>query len=1114
MGSSLNKRRKDSTLVQIRDPKEINIHLNFIGEGQIQMLKEKFDKYGKNGLTLKDFKKTMPYITTLPSRVIENAFLKFINPNTQKITLEAYCSSVSKYMLGSRENKCDFLYQIFNTSNNGQLNRTEAQLLDSHLNRVSSYIEGRQKLLSLLNGAEFISYHDFISWAYENIHIHKALQPFEIIPSPNSEKDIYMKSMENFKNSGFKNNEFYYLISASWFKAWSSYVALETSILSSNIISYKPRGRPHAISNSDLLDQNTEKLRPNLKCPEDFLVFPKNIWQEFFKWYGGGPKILRQAIKINEIIDIELYPPLFKIYYQKTINSAISEKPIQTFISITENVQSILEAVKSKIFEDEDLGVFIKNNATFRFFDKNTKISDLELKDINLCVVIFMINSNGREIYIEINEDDLDFTEGDNVEYKSMGQWILARVKKVNSENFVLENRGKNIINVSKSEIGRLRRPKLEMLVNKKDYLFCGIRNIKGSCAINAVLQVLFYTPLINEFFSNENFCKTAQELKYYHKEIFEFGKMFNDLKDTNKTLIDPSNFIIAFGQVNGNQSLNDAHEFLQNFLNNLHQAFYIPNEPQYEFLREVNCQNLEEETKAKTQWEKYLESEGSIITKVFGLQKKTSKVCLNCNNYRSTFEVSNDVSIQIPSSQNSIISLIIVTRNCLYLKKLTIEFYEQMTLEKFIIQVDDKSPVRYTNLIFAYVNKSMCGNCFLPTGIEDLRQNNGSELYGFEIITSINDGENIGTFIAKHRMHLNWRNNLQINELVDYYYNGRWEFAHIKRLSNANVDIVIHVNESKEEFVAKNDANLEFYRNKTVSANEILVIPIIQYQNNNEGITPFSTPCMLSIGCWYTWYDLRNELKRICQQFCDKNVKVESITNFYLCNIENGICQVCRSNHRECEIPDNFETLERLANTYKNLRIKIVWKNTSFYENMKTETLLQDETYSLQDCLLEYIQEVQREMDCHICFKPRHLIKSGLWEVPEILTIHLNRSAKNFSGQIIRTNAFVKFPLTNFDIRNMMTKVIDIGQTVNDIKSNYLYDLYAIIDYRKGNTSGHYTAYCKTQNSEWLHFDDDKVNIINKDYEEEIVTSRAYILFYKRQKFKSANIVRQKQGK
>ncbi|OMJ72162.1 hypothetical protein SteCoe_29453 [Stentor coeruleus] len=407
-----------------------------------------------------------------------------------------------------------------------------------------------------------------------------------------------------------------------------------------------------------------------------------------------------------------------------------------------------------------------------------------------------------------------------------------------------------------------------------------------------------------------------------------------------------------------------------------------------------------------------------------------------------------------------------------------------------------------------------MCGNCFLPTKIEDLRQNNDSELYGFEIITSINDSENIGTFIAKHRMHLNWRNNLQINELVDYYYNGKWEFPHIKRLNNTNADIVIHVNESKEECVAKNDTNLEFYRNKTVSANEILVIPIIQYQNNNEEITPFSIPCMLSIGCWYTWYDLRNELKRICRQFCDKNVKVESITNFYLCNIENGICQVCRSNHRECEIPDNFENLEKLANTYKNLRIKIVWKNTSFYENMKTETLLQDETYSLQDCLSEFIQEVPIEMDCYICSDSHHLIKSGLWEVPEILTIHLNRSAKNFSGQTIRTNTFVKFPLTNFDIGSMMTRVIVTGQTVDDTKSNYLYDLYAVIDYRMGNKSGHYTAYCKTQNNEWLHFDDDKVNLINKDYEEEIVTSRAYILFYKRQKFRSANIIRQKQGK
>ncbi|OMJ89579.1 hypothetical protein SteCoe_8287 [Stentor coeruleus] len=1089
--------------------------LNSFGEGQIRMLRENFDKYEKNGLDLKGFKKIMPYIARLPPKVIENAFEKFAYSPTKKITWESYCSAVSKYTLDSRDNKCQLLYEIFNISKNGKLNRTEAKMLETHLINISSYINNKASLISLFGKSETISFIDFRTWAYSSIDLHKALQPFEVIPSPNSEKEVFLKIMQDFQISGLKNNESYYLISATWFEEWSRYVVLEINLPSSNLVSYKPGRRPDIISNFDLLDrENIDKLKPNLNDPESFIILPKNMWHEFVKWYDGGPKIIRKTIKIDDVVKLELYPPFFKIFYQKTLKSTISEKPLQTFISITENVQSILYAVKSNIFDDEDLGVYIKTDDVFKLVDKNTEIRNLELKEVNICAVVFMSNSEGREIFIEINEDDLDFAEGDNVEYKNMGQWVLGKVKRVNDENFILESRDRNIINVSRSEIGRLRKPKLELLVNKKDYLFCGIKNVAKSCSISTVLQVLFYTPLINDYFSNEKFIKNFQGLKYYSQEIMEFGKMFNDLKDIRKTVIDPSNFIRAFKGANieyAGQNPCDAFEFLQSFLGNLHNAL-IDSKFGHSFPHQITFETQEEEINTNSQWQEYIGQGGSIISTVFGLQKKTSYICMECKKYKSDFEVSNYISVSIPSSKMSKIYLTIITRNCLYLKRLIITVHQNMTLEDFIIQVDNKSSIRYKNLIFSHVANSNCENCFIPTSIQELLPNKNFQLYGYEIITLIKDAENIGTFIAKHKMNLNWRNNLQINELVDYYYKGRWEFAHIKRLRGMQVDIVVHVKENNEECVGKNSSNLEFYRTKTVSANKILVIPITHFKKNNQEITSFGTPCILSIGCWCTWYDLNNEIKRICWQFCDKSIKVESLGFFYLNNKVNRKCEVCKLDCNGCEIPDNFETLECLAENYNNLCIRIIWKNSNTYKPLGTEILSGDEISSLEDCLSGYTQASLVEMNCSCCFNPFLNSYSELMEIPEILIFHLNRIEYNPSGAFTRINTLVRFPLKNFDIRRMMiNKITNANRNSNNSRRNYLYDLYACIDHRGNVSSGHYTAYCKTQNGEWLHFDDEKVSLINKDFEEEIVTSRAYILFYKRQKFRSANIVRKK---
>ncbi len=67
------------------------------------------------------------------------------------------------------------------------------------------------------------------------------------------------------------------------------------------------------------------------------------------------------------------------------------------------------------------------------------------------------------------------------------------------------------------------------------------------------------------------------------------------------------------------------------------------------------------------------------------------------------------------------------------------------------------------------------------------------------------------------------------------------------------------------------------------------------------------------------------------------------------------------------------------------------------------------------------------------------------------------------------------------------------------------LYDLYAVSNHMGGMSGGHYTAYGKNfKNGKWYHFDDALVEEVK---EKDVVTGKAYVLFYKRRNAPVLNI-------
>jgi len=180
-----------------------------------------------------------------------------------------------------------------------------------------------------------------------------------------------------------------------------------------------------------------------------------------------------------------------------------------------------------------------------------------------------------------------------------------------------------------------------------------------------------------------------------------------------------------------------------------------------------------------------------------------------------------------------------------------------------------------------------------------------------------------------------------------------------------------------------------------------------------------------------------------------------------------------------------------------------------------------------LSSCINKFTEEEQLEEQntwyCPRCKDHVRAYKSiGLWTLPDVLILHLKRfrfgnddggfgssfnmmTPSYFSShsymQRDKIDTLVDFPVEGLD---MSPYVMDDGRKANEHQEkSCLYDLIAISEHSGGLGGGHYTAAAKScSNQKWYSFNDSYVSSTSP---EDHVSSRAYVLFYKRRSSKSA---------
>ena len=108
-----------------------------------------------------------------------------------------------------------------------------------------------------------------------------------------------------------------------------------------------------------------------------------------------------------------------------------------------------------------------------------------------------------------------------------------------------------------------------------------------------------------------------------------------------------------------------------------------------------------------------------------------------------------------------------------------------------------------------------------------------------------------------------------------------------------------------------------------------------------------------------------------------------------------------------------------------------------------------------------------------------------SFWNFPKIIVITLKRFTPD--GQY-KINNQINFPIEDFNISKYVR-----GYNAN----SHVYDLYGVCNHSGGTLGGHYTAFVKNSQNNWIHYNDNSIQIVSNP--QEVITPLAYCLFYRK---------------
>eukprot|EP00929_Paragymnodinium_shiwhaense_P097776 TRINITY_DN59371_c0_g1_i1.p1 TRINITY_DN59371_c0_g1~~TRINITY_DN59371_c0_g1_i1.p1 ORF type:complete len:2293 (+),score=533.78 TRINITY_DN59371_c0_g1_i1:227-7105(+) len=236
----------------------MNVLLDRWAYSHVQFLRKKFleatgDK-GEKELDKKGFFKLFAELQDMPKAVAESAFRMFDTDNSGKLNFREFCCALALccHLMSSDDEKIRFVFDMFDTNDDGLLSPSDAQLLLEHAlpreldglskdddkkpddssggeAKDSSLAIRRQQRISeikqdLLANSQNLTFERFYEWATRNLdHLNNLLQTFQLVPSPERERRICEEILS--RHQTLQEGSTWYCISHKWLQVWKAHAS-------------------------------------------------------------------------------------------------------------------------------------------------------------------------------------------------------------------------------------------------------------------------------------------------------------------------------------------------------------------------------------------------------------------------------------------------------------------------------------------------------------------------------------------------------------------------------------------------------------------------------------------------------------------------------------------------------------------------------------------------------------------------------------------------------------------------------------------------------------------------------------------------------------------------
>ncbi|RZB47658.1 Ubiquitin carboxyl-terminal hydrolase 5 isoform B [Glycine soja] len=875
--------------------------------------------------------------------------------------------------------------------------------------------------------------------------------------SPDEER-ILIRDIALTAQANSKEGDTFFLITQRWWQHWIEYVNQEQTNTSYDASSLSEHcdlanssvlKRPAGIDNSDLIDDAVSEdtgmgieIHDTLLEGRDYVLLPQEVWNQLFRWYGGGPTLARKVIS-SGLSQTELAVEVYPLRLQLLMLPKNDRFPIR--ISKKETIGQ-LHRKACEIFDLQPDQVCIWDYYARR---KHALMNDMDktLDDANLQM--------DQDILVEVinNTNNTSFAQENGSAQREMNSALVEPSKSSLSIAGGLSasrgaSRGHNM-DLSSSQnlnspVRDVENPYGTSGVTTRGSFggLTGLLNLGNTCYMNSAIQCLVHTPEFARYFRED-----------YHREInwqnplgmvgelaLAFGELLRKLWAPGRTPIAPRPFkakLVRFAPQFSGHNQHDSQELLAFLLDGLHEDLNrVKHKP---YIKSRDADGRPDEEVADEYWANHIARNDSIIVDVCQGQYKSTLVCPVCNKVSVTFDPFMYLSLPLQPTTNRTMTVTVFACDGAALPSAcTVTVPKQGRCRDLIQALSNACSLKHNErLVLVEIRNHLIHRYF-----EDPLQ----------LLSNIKDDDRLSAYkvpkIDKNTKYLQLIHRRREQSSDSHIISG-WKPYGTPIVSLISCDdtvtrgdIQVIVNRMLSPLLRK--VNKDTTNSKAPPV-PLPTLPLLLVDDNNACID-------LSMGE-------------------EKVVKLSPLSPKILVYI------------------DWSQKLLEKYDTHPLETLPEVLKYGPVTKKARTEPL------SLYTCLEAFLREeplVPEDMwYCPKCKERRQASKKlDLWRLPEVLVIHLKRFSYSRSMKH-KLETFVNFPIHDFDLTNYIAN--------KNNTRRQLYELYALTNHYGSMGSGHYTAHIKLlDENRWYNFDDSHISLISED---EVNTAAAYVLFYRRVK-------------